>query len=128
MEELAGGQAQAEDDNISLSEDPEADEFIRKALKVVEDNMDNELFGSADFAKAMCLSRSNLYLKMNSLIGESAMQFARRIRLARACQLLQEHKYSVAQVSSMVGFSSPSYFSTCFKKAIGVLPTEYGKN
>lgn len=128
VEELAGGQAPPEDDIISLSEDPEADEFIRKALKVVEDNMDNEFFGSADFAKAMCLSRSNLYLKMNSLIGESAMQFARRIRLARACQLLQEHKYSVAQVSSMVGFSSPSYFSTCFKKAIGVLPTEYGKN
>ena len=66
VEELAGGQAQPEDDIISLSEDPEADEFIRKALKVVEDNMDNEFFGSADFAKAMCLSRSNLYLKMNS--------------------------------------------------------------
>ena len=128
VEDLAAGQVHPEEEDVSQVDDPQADEFIRKAVKVVEDNMDNELFGSADFAEAMCLSRSNLYLKMNALTGESAMQFARRIRMARACQLLQEHKYSVAQVSSMVGFSSPSYFTTCFKKAMGVLPTEYGKN
>lgn len=102
-------------------------EFLQKALKVVEDNLDNDAFTSSDFADAMCMSRSNLYLKITSITGESATHFIRKIRFNKACELLLQRKYSVSEISAMVGFSSPSYFSSSFKKVMGCLPTEYGK-
>ena len=105
-----------------------ADEaFLKKAIQVVEENIDNEAFSSQDFAEAMNMSRSNLYLKITSVTGESAIQFIRRIRLTRACQMLLEHRYSIAEISTKVGFASPSYFSTAFRKFVGCSPAEYLK-
>ncbi len=103
------------------------EEFLKKATKVVEDNMDNENFSSDDFARQMLMSRSNLYLRITAITGESATQFIRKIRFNKACQLLKEHNHSIAEISAMVGFSSPSYFATSFKKNVGCLPTEYAK-
>lgn len=100
-------------------------EFLKKAIRIVEENMDNEEFSSNDFSKALCMSRSNLHLKMKSITGESATKFIRKIRFNHACKLLLEHRYSISEISSMVGFSSPSYFATSFKKHVGCLPTEY---
>ena len=100
-------------------------EFLKKAIRVVEENMDNEEFSSNDFSKALCMSRSNLHLKMKSITGESATKFIRKIRFNYACKLLLDRKYSISEISSMVGFNSPSYFATSFKKHVGCLPTEY---
>lgn len=102
-------------------------EFLKKAVKVVEDNIDNEQFSSNDFADAMCMSRSNLYLKITSITGESATQFIRKIRFNKACRMLLERKYTIAEISAKVGFSSPSYFATSFKKYVGCSPNEYIK-
>lgn len=103
-------------------------EFLRRAIEVVEQNLDNEEFSSNDFAQALCMSRSNLHLKMTSITGESATKFIRKIRFNHACKLLLERKYTISEISSMVGFNSPSYFATSFKKHVGCLPTEYLKN
>ena len=103
-------------------------EFLRRAIEVVEKNLDNEEFSSNDFAQALCMSRSNLHLKMTSITGESATKFIRKIRFNHACKLLLERKYTISEISSMVGFNSPSYFATSFKKHVGCLPTEYLKN
>ncbi|MDE5637618.1 MAG: AraC family transcriptional regulator, partial [Alistipes sp.] len=100
-------------------------EFLKKAIRIVEENIDNEEFSSNDFSRALCMSRSNLHLKMVSITGESATKFIRKIRFNYACRLLLERKYSIAEISSMVGFNSPSYFATSFKKHVGCLPTEY---
>ena len=103
-------------------------EFLKKAIRIVEENMDNEEFSSNDFSRALCMSRSNLHLKMKSITGESATKFIRKIRFNYACKLLLDRKYSIAEISSMVGFNSPSYFATSFKKHVGCLPTEYVRN
>ena len=100
-------------------------EFLKRAIRAVEENMDNENFSSNDFAQALCMSRSNLHLKITSITGESATKFIRKIRFNYACKLLLDRKYTIAEISSMVGFSSPSYFATSFKKHVGCLPTEY---
>lgn len=116
------GHRPSEEPSVSADE-----QFLQKALKVVEDNLDNEQFSSQDFADAMNMSRSNLYLRITSITGESAIQFIRKIRLTRACHLLLERRYTVAEISSKVGFSSPSYFATAFKKFVGCSPAEYGR-
>ena len=97
----------------------------RKAIQVVEAHLVDGAFSADELAAELCMSRSSLYLKMNSIAGEPPANFIRRIRLNKACQLLLEQRYSIADISEMTGFSSPSYFSTCFKKYKGCMPSDY---
>lgn len=103
------------------------EELLRKAVAVVEKHIDDTDFSTGRFASEMNMSRSNLHLKLKAITGKSAIDFIHRIRFNRACQLLKEGKYSVSEISFMVGYSTPSYFAACFKKYVGCLPTEYGK-
>ena len=103
------------------------EKLLRKAIEVVEKNMDNAEFSTEQFAREMNMSRSNLHLKLKAITGKSAIDFIHKIRFNRACQLLQEGKYTISEISFMVGYNTPSYFAARFKKYIGCLPTEYGK-
>ena len=100
-------------------------EFLKKAIKIVEENISNADFSVDDFCKSMYMSRSNLHLKMKAITGESTINFIRKIRMNHACKLLREGTYSIAEISDMTGFNTPSYFTTTFKKHVGCLPTEY---
>ncbi len=104
------------------------EELLNKAKKIVTKNIDNIEFSADDFAQEMGMSRSNLHLKLKAITGESTIEFIRKIRFKKACELLEDGRYSVAEVSTMVGFNTPSYFATSFKKYFGYLPTEYIKN
>lgn len=101
--------------------------LIKKAMVIVEKNMDNIEFSTDEFARDMNMSRSNLHLKLKAITGESTIDFIRKIRFNEACKLLKDGRYTVSEVSSMVGFNTPSYFATSFKKYFGCLPTEYIK-
>ncbi|WP_291528908.1 two-component regulator propeller domain-containing protein [Bacteroides sp. UBA939] len=103
------------------------EKLLRKAIEVVEKNMDNAEFSTEQFAREMNMSRSNLHLKLKAITGKSAIDFIHKIRFNRACQLLQEGKYTISEISFMVGYNTPSYFAARFKKYTGYLPTEYGK-
>ena len=100
------------------------EELLRRAVGIVESNIDNEAFSAEQLARDMGMSRSSLHLKLKSVTGESAVALIRRVRLGRACQLLKEGRYNVAEISGMVGLS-PAYFSTTFKKYMGCHPSEY---
>ena len=102
--------------------------FLQRAISIVERNLDNSEFSTEEFAQEMHMSRSNLHIRLKALTGESALDFIRKIRFKEACRLLKDGRYSIAEISDMVGFNTPSYFATCFKKYMGCLPTEYVKN
>lgn len=57
------------------------------------------------------MSRSNLHLKLKAITGESTIDFIRKIRFNEAAKLLKDGRYTVAEVSTMVGFNTPSYFA-----------------
>ena len=101
--------------------------LLKRAVTIVEKNMDNIEFSTDEFAKEMNMSRSNLHLKLKAITGESTIDFIRKIRFNEAAKLLKDGRYTVAEVSTMVGFNTPSYFATSFKKYFGCLPTEYIK-
>ena len=102
--------------------------LLKQAVSIIEKNMDNPLFSVEEFAKEMNMSRSSLHLKLKAITGESAITFIHKIKFRKACVLLKEGKYSISEISTMVGFTSPSYFTTSFKKYVGCLPSEYIKN
>lgn len=101
--------------------------LLKRAVAIVEKNMDNIEFSTDEFAREMNMSRSNLHLKLKAITGESTIDFIRKIRFNEAAKLLKDGRYTVAEVSTMVGFNTPSYFATSFKKYFGCLPTEYIK-
>ena len=101
--------------------------LLKRAVSIVEKNMDNIEFSTDEFAREMNMSRSNLHLKLKAITGESTIDFIRKIRFNEAAKLLKDGRYTVAEVSTMVGFNTPSYFATSFKKYFGYLPTEYIK-
>ena len=103
------------------------DRFLTKAESIVRANISDTDFGVDEFSREMGMSRSNLYVKLKSLTEEAPLDFIRRIRFERACEMLIDGRYSVAEISEKVGFNSSSYFSVSFRKYFGCLPTEYVK-
>lgn len=100
-------------------------ELLNKALEVVDQHIQDAEFSVDLFAREMGMSRSNLHLKMKAITGASATDFIKKVRFNQALKLLEENRYSVSEISYMVGFNSPSYFSTSFKKHFDYLPTEH---
>ena len=98
--------------------------LLDRLNEAIENNLDNEQFGVEELAKESGLSRSQLNRKLNSLTGQSASQLIREFRLKKAKELLQDDVATVAEVSYLVGFGSPSYFSTCFHDFFGYPPGE----
>lgn len=115
--------SKSEIDPVSLTQTPLDEQFLKKAIQVMEKNLDNSEFSTDEFAREMCMSRSNLHLKMKAITGEATNDFIRRTRMTKAAELLKSNKYTVAEVSYMVGYKTPSYFATAFKSFFGHSPS-----
>lgn len=101
--------------------------FLKKAIEVIEYNMDNAAFSVPEFAQAMLLSRTHLHRKLKSICGYNATEFMRNLRLQRAEQLLRKQTDSVSQVAYQVGFNSLPYFAKCFREKYGLSPSAFAK-
>ena len=71
------------------------------------------------------MSRSSFQRKLKALTGLSPVEFIRLTRLKKAAELLSTGNYRINEVSYMVGFNKPSYFSAMFKKQYGILPKDF---
>lgn len=103
-----------------------ADEaFVLKLNKFINDNIGNPDLNIDMILSEMCVSRSTLFNKMNSIIGVSAARYIKNIRVERAKSLLAKTSMTVFEVASEVGFTESQYFSTVFKQETGLTPTQY---
>ena len=100
-------------------------ELILQVRALVELHLDDGEYGVEQLAQDLCMERTGLYKKLTALTDTTPVAFIRSIRLRRAAALLQEGKLTVNEIAERTGFSSPSYFTKCFKKEFGVLPSEY---
>lgn len=96
-----------------------------KALKILSANIDNDAFGVNDLCEKMGLSRSVLYTKMKEWTGQSPGELLLGFRMKKAGVLLEQQKYTVAEVASKVGYKQATYFTKCFKSYYKMLPSEY---
>ena len=106
----------------AINQDPE---LILQVRALVEQHLEDGEYGVEQLAQDLCMERTGLYKKLTALTNTTPVAFIRSIRLHRAAALLQEGKQSVNEIAERTGFSSPSYFTKCFKKEFGVLPSEY---
>ena len=75
----------------------------------------------------MGLSRVQFYRKLKSLTNYSPAELLRILRLKRADTLLRTTEHSISEILYSVGFSSPSYFTKCYREYFGEVPTEVQK-
>ena len=101
-------------------------EFLEKITKLVIKNLGKD-FNVDDLCLEMGMSRSSLYNKVKALTDHSPSDFIRQTRLKEGASLLRSKKYTVAEVSDMLGFSDPKYFTDIFKKHYGMTPSAYMK-
>jgi AraC-like DNA-binding protein len=91
---------------------------------IINDNISKPELNVDFLASKIFLSRSQLYRKIKSLTGVSVNEFIRNVRLEKAKSLIDEGDDNINEVSYKVGFTSPSYFTKCFKTKYGHVPTQ----
>ncbi len=117
-------------DNKLLLSEPEKvesidDAFLRKFAEQIEAVYADPEYNVEKLSETLGLSRGHLHRKIKELTGTAPVEFLRSYRLNKATQLLRQNAYTVSEVAYRTGFSSPAYFSKCFKAVYGVTPTEY---
>lgn len=101
--------------------------FICRFKKVVEERMTDSELSVETIGSELGLSRVQLYRKVKALTGSSPVDLLRKARLNKAQQLLQTTDLSVSEIAYQVGFTSPSYFTKCYKDEYGKVPGESRK-
>lgn len=100
------------------------EEFIAEIVKFIEDNLSNADLSVEDIASSVSMTHDQYYRKIKNITGLSASKFTRKIRLNRAAKYLKERQYTISEILYRVGFSTPSYFTRCFKEEFGCTPSE----
>lgn len=98
-------------------------EFIKNVLNYINENINEYELSVEVLASKVFLSRSQLYRKIKTLTGVSVNEFIRNVRLEKAKELIELGNDNITEISIKVGFSSPSYFTKCYKEKYGHLPT-----
>lgn len=101
--------------------------FVSRFKSLVEERMKDAELNVEDLGRNMGMSRVQLYRKLKSLTNYSPNELLRQMRLKKAASLLASSDMTVAEIAYEVGFSSPSYFTKCYKEQFGESPTEFLK-
>lgn len=100
-------------------------EMMDKLMAYLEKHIGDTNLKIDDLAEAIHLGRTVFYGKMKSIVGMTPVDFLRHVRLQRAEELVVKSNMTFSEIAYVVGFSDPKYFTKCFKKKIGMTPSEY---
>ncbi len=102
--------------------------FLKKCNFIIEKHLTDNEYGVEQMSLEIGLSRVHVYRKIKHLTGLSVSEFIRNLKLKKAAEMLRESGKTVAEVAYETGFSSPSYFSKCFRDLFTVSPTDFVQN
>ncbi len=111
--------------SIALTKSDE--DFLKKVTEIIHKNISETQFSVDSLADALNMSRSSFHRKIKGVSELTPNEFILLVKLKKAAEHLQEGLYKINEVCYVVGFSSPSYFSKCFKKQFGIAPKEFAK-
>lgn len=112
---------------LKNEEQGENDEFKDQLVSLMEENYQNSEWGIDQISTSLCLSRVQFYRKVKAITGLTPVDLLRSYRLSKSVELLKTKQLTVSEIAYECGFSSPSYFTRCFKDKFGVSPSEYSK-
>lgn len=112
--------------NVSLQKTPVAEVdkgFLEKLHRLIEERLSDPDLSVEELGEQIGLSRVQLYRKTKALCGYSPNELLRIARLKKAASLLASTEKTISEITYEVGFSSPSYFTKCYKEYFGENPT-----
>ena len=119
---------QTDNVQVSLATNKMDQELLNKATQIVSKYIDDSDFDVSIFASEMALGRSKLYLKIKGITGMTPNDFILNIRLKTAASMLSnDTELNISDITYRLGFSTPRYFSKCFKELFGLSPLHYRK-
>ena len=114
--------------NIEPSEitiTPLDEQFIKKAIALVEQNISDSDFSVETLAAEVAMSRSTLYKKLMAITGQGPAEFIRTIRIKRGRALLETSQMQITEIAYAVGFTTVKSFTMNFKAEYGMTPSEF---
>jgi len=103
--------------------------FLARAVEIIEKTLDKSDFDVNVFASEMMMGRTAFFQKLKGITGQTPNEFITNIRLKKSLKLLSDDmNLSITDVCYQLGFSSPSYFTKCFREVFGVTPAKYRKD
>jgi len=114
---------EVEGDTSTLTHSPIDEKFMAKITRLIQEEMDNAELDTSYLCRELGMSSSKLYRKIKQLTDLAPNEFIRTVRLKKSAQLLKTKKYNVSEVTDLIGFNDPYYFSRCFKKQFGYPPS-----
>ena len=117
-------------DKTTLSKESVSDVdkgFVDRFRELIEENLADSELSVEDLGSKMGLSRVQLYRKIKALTNYSPNELVRIARLKKAASLLASSEKTISEITYEVGFTSPSYFTKCYKEYFGESPTDFLK-
>lgn len=115
-------------DVLNIEKESSDKKFIDRIMNTIKENYKNPYFDIGDFSEVVGVSKSTLYRKLQSLIGQSGVEFLRNYRLNIARELIIQNRetkqMTIAEIAYEVGFNDPKYFTRCFSKLFNITPSE----
>ena len=101
------------------------EKILAKIVKVIEDNISDPDLNVNLLCEKCDIPNKQLYRLIKKYMGTAPLDYIRSVRLQKAAVLLSQHRFTVSEISYMVGFKTPSYFAKCFQSHYGVKPSQY---
>lgn len=98
---------------------------LAKIAKIIEDNISDPDLNVNMLCEKSGIPNKQLYRLVKKYMGTAPLDYIRRVRLQKAALLLSQNRFTVSEISYMVGFKTPSYFAKCFQSQYGVKPSQY---
>ncbi len=105
----------------------EMDPFIKKVFENLNKNYKDEKFSVDQLAEELSINRTQLYRKTKKILDKTPSNLIKDFRLEKSKDYLKNTEMTIAEIASAVGFSSPNYFSSVYKKEFGINPSEEKK-
>ena len=102
--------------------------FLLQVTELINQNLDKPEYGIEELCADLSISRMNLYRKFQSVTVQTPSEYIRTLRLRRGAELLRTTELSVSEIAYTVGFTSPQYFTKCFREEYGKTPKKYQKD
>ncbi len=119
-----GGDVTAKERNASVLVNDVDSEFYSKVLDIMKKEMGNPDLNVDTLASMMGLGQSQFYRKIKALTNYSPVELLRNLRLKQAREMLTTTEKTIGEIAYEVGFSSPAYFTRCYREAFDETPTE----
>jgi AraC-like DNA-binding protein len=104
------------------------EDFLNTLIDFIEREWHNSELKVDDFDLPLGMSRTQVYRNVMLLTGKSPNSFIKEYRLNRALEIINQNMHTISEIAYETGFNSQSYFSKCFQRRFGLLPSDYIKS